>query len=402
MGMIRTALLACLVGIVLYVYFEPIPDAIEIPWRLKLMTHIFPITIGLPSIMPERLSAWLAPKIAESMRSSGPNVSYEDTTYGGVPVRVFDDQRDGEKAAKRPAIVFYHGGGWRMGNVDMYHFLTATIARELGAVVISVEYRLAPKHVFPAAIDDCTAATVGFLQHLQDLNVDPTRVAVMGDSAGGNLAAAVAQRLTFDPKYKKLPKLKMQVLIYPCLQAFDFQTPSYQQNGDYTTIVLDKMMMAEFWAVYLNNRPSLKTPMSVNQHTSVKAKNSPLVKKCLPRDLIPDEFKQAGYKAPSTDFGDEDIYKEIKEVILNPDFAPLMREDLRGLPEAYILTAEYDVLRDDGIMYAKRLEQAGVPVTWKHYKNGFHAMFNTKDGPFTSPSGDLAVADFFDFTRRVL
>ncbi|XP_038051226.1 neutral cholesterol ester hydrolase 1-like [Patiria miniata] len=403
MAVIRTALLACLVGIVLYVYFEPIPDAIEIPWKLKLISHLFPVTSRLASIMPEgEVKTWLDTFLVGAMRSSGPNVTYRDTTYGGVPVRVFDDQHDGEKAAKRPAIVYYHGGGWILGRVDLYHALTSEIARETGAVVVSVEYRLAPKHVFPAAIDDCTAATVGFLQHLQDLNVDPTRVAVMGDSAGGNLAAAVAQRLTFDPKYKKLPGLKMQVLIYPCLQAFDYQTPSIQQNGDYKTVILNRVNTAWFLSVYLNFSPSFRTPMSLNQHTSAKAKRSPLIKKCLSHDLIPDEFKQTGYKAPSTDFGDEDIYKEIKDVLLNPDFSPLMREDLRGLPEAYILTAEYDVLRDDGIMYAKRLEKAGVPVTWKHYKKGYHAMFDIKGGFRSSPSSELASEDFYNFAKKHL
>ncbi|XP_022102052.1 neutral cholesterol ester hydrolase 1-like isoform X2 [Acanthaster planci] len=352
--------------------------------------------------MPKRLSAWFAAKVEEARVSGGPNITFTDTTYGGVLVRVFADKPDGENAAKRPAIVYYHGGGWTRGNIKFYHRLTAEIAEETGSVVISVEYRLTPDHIFPAAIDDCTAATVGFLQHLEDFNVDPTRVAIMGDSAGGNLAAAVAQRLTFMPQYKDLPKLRMQVLIYPCLQAFDFQTPSYQQNGDYVTLMLDRAMMAGFWAVYLDNRPSLTTSMSVNQHTSVKAKGSSLVKKCLSHDLIPEEFKQTGYKEPSTNFGNEGIYEEIKRVLLDPDYAPLMREDLRGLPEAYILTAEYDVLRDDGIMYAKRLEKAGVLVTWKHYKKGFHAMFGSKNGPFASPSGNLASADLFEFFKEYL
>ncbi|XP_022102069.1 neutral cholesterol ester hydrolase 1-like [Acanthaster planci] len=402
MGAIRTTLLVCLLGSAIYVYLEPIPDAIEIPWKLKFLTHVARINMRLTSIIPEGLSAWVGSVILETGKSTGPNVFYEDTTYGGVPVRVFNNKQDGEKAAKRPAILYYHGGGWTFGSIDMYHPLTAEIAKETGSVVISVEYRLAPEHIFPAAIDDCTAATVGFLQHLEDFNVDPTRVAIMGDSAGGNLAAAVAQRLTFMPQYKDLPKLRMQVLIYPCLQAFDFQTPSYQQNGDYFTVMLDKIMMADFWAVYLNNRPSLKIPMSANRHTSAKMKGSSLVKKCLSHDLIPDEFKQTGYDTPWTDFGDKGIYDEIKGVLLNPDFAPLMREDLKGLPEAYILTAEYDVLRDDGIIYAKRLEKAGVPVTWKHYKKGFHGMFCQKDGPFASPSGGCATADFYEFTKKYL
>ncbi|XP_022102065.1 neutral cholesterol ester hydrolase 1-like isoform X2 [Acanthaster planci] len=393
LAIIRSLLIAAL---------QPVPAGIESPWRLKLFTMLIMVGVALEPYTPKILKKIFDKGSRESMRAAGPNVPYADTTFDGVPVRVYSDEQMGKNACKRPGIVYFHGGGWRYGHVDMAHSVTAEMARTLDAVVVSVEYRLTPKYLFPSSIDDCTKATVSFLQCLQEFNVDPARVAVMGESAGGNLAAAVSQRLAFDPKYKELPKLKMQILLYPCLQAFDFQTPSYQQNRNLLTVVIDINIMAECWAVYLNNRPSLKHQMTSNKHTSVKAKGSPLVKKCLSHDLIPDEFKKRGYFAPSTDFGDEGIYNDIKGVLLDPDYAPLMREDLRGLPEAYILTAEYDVLRDDGIMYAKRLEKAGVPVTWKHYEKGFHAMFSTKNGPLTSPSGDVAVADFFEFAGRSL
>ncbi|XP_022102054.1 neutral cholesterol ester hydrolase 1-like [Acanthaster planci] len=237
------------------------------------------------------------------------------------------------------------------------------------------------------------------MQRALAFNVDPTRVAVMGDSAGGNLAAAVAQRLTFDQKYESLPRLKLQILIYPMLQAFDFQTPSYQQNGDYTSVIMNRRYTVMAADNYMNGNSSLDFKMRTNLHTSRSAKASPLVRKCLSHDLIPDEFKQTSYESPSTDFGDEGIYREIKDVLLDPDYAPLMREDLTGLPEAYILTAEYDVLRDDGIMYAKRLEKAGVPVTWKHYRRGFHGMFGAL---FGSPTEKLGQLDFAAFLKRRL
>ena len=261
---------------------------------------------------------------------------------------------------------------------------------------------MAPKYVFPAAIDDCTTATVAFLRRLEEFTVDPARVAIMGDSAGGNLAAAVAQRLTFDPKYEGLPKLKLQVMIYPALQAFDFQLPSYQQNGGYSTIVLDGYMMVAFWVIYLNNKPHLTSAMLQNKHTTQQAKMSPKIKKLLSHDYIPAEFKQSRYTAPPMVEGDQALYEELHPGLMNPDFAPLMREDLQGLPEAYILTAQFDVLRDDGIIYAKRLEEAGVKVTWKHYKKGFHGMFGHKDSPFTSPTGVEATEDLMEFIRKNL
>ncbi|XP_038051235.1 neutral cholesterol ester hydrolase 1-like [Patiria miniata] len=368
--------LASVVCLIAYmVYIEPFPnDVADSPWRVRLASYRVMFKFMSTPLVPTRINNWLEERYRANKRAISPRVPYTDTVLDGVPVRIFADEQTGGKTDTRPAIVFYHGGGWVMGSPDMYHPLTSQLAQELNAVVLSVDYRLAPKYPFPAPLDDCTVATVWFLKHLSDYNVDPTRIAVMGDSSGGNLAAAVAQRLTFDPEYRDLPKPKLQVLIYSPLQAFDFNTPSYQRNGNYW-VQLNKPLMTMMWSKYLGRDvgPAMKT----NKHTSSAAKTSPLAHKCLSHDLIPDEFKQTGYEAPSTNFGDESIYNEIKEVLLDPDFAPLMREDLRGLPEAYILTAEYDVLRDDGIMYAKRLEKAGVPVTLKDYLRGFHGMFGT-------------------------
>ncbi|XP_038070544.1 neutral cholesterol ester hydrolase 1-like [Patiria miniata] len=404
--LIIVAVIVVVVAVAAYVVLEPVPDDVgDRPWAVKMSSLRSNLKPYLKWWTPTGLNQWLEEKSAGVSRATEPQVPYRHAVFDRVPVRIFDDGPAGGRTDKRQAIVYYHGGGFISGNLDTHHPITALLARRLNAVVVSIDYLLSPKYPFPAAIDDCTAATVWFLKHLSEYNVDPARVALMGDSAGGNLAAAVSQRFTFDPKYLVLPKIKLQILLYPCLQAFDFQTPSYQQNGDYKTLLLDRPLMTFMWDSYLRgNKASYCEAMRTNSHTSAAAKRSQLVQKCLSHDLIPDEFKQKGYEAPSTDFGDESIYNEIKEVLLNPDYAPLMREDLRGLPEAYILTAQYDILRDDGIMYAKRLEEAGVPVTWKHYKTGFHAMFTGKqDLPVvTTPTGIQSVSDLLHFARANL
>ncbi|XP_022102021.1 neutral cholesterol ester hydrolase 1-like [Acanthaster planci] len=406
-GVLAGLVLAFLVAIVAYLVHLPFPDDVaDSPWEVRKASYELMLHVYVDPFLPTGLNEWLHEKMRTHARARGPSVPYRDAVFDRVQVRIFVDDAPGGKTSKRPAIVYYHGGGFVLFEPDTYHALTSQLARKLNAVVISVDYRLAPKYPFPAAIDDCTAATVWFLEHLNEYNVDPARIALMGDSAGGNLAAATTQRLTFDHKYRDLPKVKLQVLIYPVLQAFDFQTPSYQRNGHYP-ILLNKVLMAWFMDFYLNGRNGgsrVQNAMMSNDHTSAAAKRSPLVQKCLSHDLIPDEFKQLGYEAPSTDFGDEVIYEEISGVLLDPDYAPLMREDLRGLPEAYILTAEYDVLRDDGIMYAKRLEKAGVPITWKDYLRGFHGMFGTNDSCLIActPIGDQSFSDFIGFVKNRL
>ena len=265
---------------------------------------------------------------------------------------------------------------------------------------------MAPQHPFPAATDDCTKAVVWLLNHAKDYNIDPNRVAVMGDSAGGNLAASVSQRLTFDPRYKELPaKLKLQGLIYPCLQAFDFNLPSYQQNGHHLTLPLRKVWMTWFWSLYLQGNDHLVEHFATNNHTSIKAKKS-AVARLLSHDLIPDEFKYGEYVAPKksdNEFGDADVFAGIKDTLYNPDFAPLMRDNLKGLPHAYVLTSQFDVLRDEGIIYAKRLEAAGVKVTWKNYEVGIHAMmtFNIA-GLFKLDVAQQATEDLIKFLKESL
>ena len=271
----------------------------------------------------------------------------------------------------------------------------------------SHSYRLAPMNIFPAAIDDVTKATVWILRHLEELNIDPERVVVMGESAGGNLAAALSQRLTFDPLYKNLPKLRAQLLINPVLQMFDFKTPSYTANSKYNTLLLDTLWMAQFWNNYMTGNEDLVPKMLENQHISNQARKSPF-SKLVSHDLLPRGFGKTGdslHFYSADDSGDESIYDEIADTILNPDFAPLMRPLLSGLPEAYIATAEFDVLRDDGVLYAKRLEADGVLTTWKNYDSILHGEFSInlsqKSASPINKSGTI-VGDILQYLEGIL
>ena len=165
--------------------------------------------------------------------------SVGDVDAGGVPVRVYRPSAGGGL----PVVVFFHGGGWTLANVDVYDATARAVARATGAAVASVDYRLAPEHPFPAPLDDCWNALRWIAQHAGDLGADASRLVVMGDSAGGNLAA-VCSLLARD---EGAPEIALQVLIYPVVDT-SFDAPSYAENG--TGCVLEERQMRWFLDCY--------------------------------------------------------------------------------------------------------------------------------------------------------
>ncbi|HEY1967411.1 MAG TPA: alpha/beta hydrolase [Pseudonocardia sp.] len=255
--------------------------------------------------------------------------SVRDSTAGDVPVRVYTPDGTGPL----PVIVYYHGGGWVIGNLEISDKPCRQLAASTGAVVVSVDYRLAPEHRYPAAFDDCYAATAWVAAHADELNVDPARLAVAGDSAGGNLAAAVA----LAARDRSGPAISAQLLIYP-VTDFNFSTESYAANG--SGYLLNKASMEWFWAHYL---------------------------------------------------GAQDLGKD-------PYACPARADNLVGLPPAYLATAEYDPLRDEGEAYGKRLVEAGVPVTAKRFDGLVHGFFWA---PAAIPSGASIITDMAAMLRPI-
>jgi len=225
---------------------------------------------------------------------------------GDVPVRVYTSQGRGPF----PLVVFFHGGGWVLGDLDTHDPFCRSLCAGAGCVVVSVGYRLAPEHRFPAAVDDALAAVRWVAEHAAEVGGDPARIAVAGDSAGGNLSAVTALRL----RDEEGPVLRGQLLIYPGLGYPSPPTPSYIENAEGYGLTRESALW--FWEQYLG-----------------------------------DESQAA-----------------------NPHAAPLLAPDLRGLPRALVITAEYDVLRDEGARYVERLRAAGVPARLSRY-DGVHHRF---------------------------
>lgn len=224
---------------------------------------------------------------------------------GEILARVFTPHGDGPF----PVLVYFHGGGWVIANLDVYEPSCRSLCNAAQCVVVSVAYRQAPEYKYPAAVEDAYAATQWVMENAGEIDGDPKRVAVVGESAGGNLATVVC--LKARDEGGRVPIA--QLLIYPVTDA-RMNTPSYDENAH--AVPLNSAMMPWFFRHYLKNADQESDP-----------------------------------------------------------FVSPMLADLRDLPPAIVITAEFDPLRDEGEAYAQRLSDSGVLVEVRRYDGMSHEFF---------------------------
>ena len=247
---------------------------------------------------------------------------------GAIPLRIYTPVGC---AASAPALIYFHGGGFVIGSRATHDGLCRQLANEAGCKVVSVDYRLAPEHKFPAAVDDAYAAAAWVERNATAVDIDANRLAVGGDSAGGNLAAVVCQLA----KAKGGPALRFQLLIYPVVEA---RSDTGSMRAFAEGYLLEKRSMDWFMAAYLPE----------GQDTA------------------------------------------------DPRLSPLRASSLAGLPPALIVTAGHDPLRDEGIAYAKALEEAGVSARHVDYTGQVHGFFNLSGA---IPEGRAAIAEAADMLQ---
>jgi acetyl esterase len=292
---------------VLHPELQPILD--ELNAAPGLAAHELPINEARAAHVAE--TAWLCgdgEPVAEVRNVAAPGPG------GEIPVRIYVPERpDG-------VVAYIHGGGWTMGTLDGYDAALTRLANAAGATVASIDYRLAPEHRFPAAVDDCLAAIRWLAAEFPD-----DWYAVAGDSAGGNLAAVAARRL------RDAVPLRLQVLIYPVIDAA-VNTPSYREFSDGHG--LSAASMRRFWNLYLDGADGN-----------------------------------------------------------HPDASPLRASDLAGVAPAFVLTAEVDVLRDEGEAYATALREAGVPVELLRWPGAIHGFWRWQAATSVAREAVEAVAE---------
>ena len=228
------------------------------------------------------------------------------TVAPGVKVRIYTPKG---ATGSLPVIVYYHGGGWVIANLDTYDASVRSLSEQTGAVVVSVAYRQGPEMKFPTAHNDSFAAYEWVVKNAASIKGDPNKIAVAGESAGGNLACAVSMMA----RDKKVALPKYQLIVYP-IAGYDLNTPSYLANTQ--TKPLNKDLMAWFFKYYLRTPADGKSPM-----------------------------------------------------------IDLVHANLKGLPAATIVTAQYDPLMSEGKMLADNLQKAGVKVQYKNYDGVTHEFF---------------------------
>jgi len=208
----------------------------------------------LSALTPDQVRQGIAMQVA-SAPPGEPVAKVENRVIPGpageIPVRIYTPEGTGPF----PVLVFFHGGGWVICNLDTHDPLCRSLANGAGCVVVSVDYRLAPEHKFPAAPEDCYAATVWVSEHTAEINGDASRIAVGGDSAGGNLTAVITQMA----RDQHGPRLVFQLLIYPGA-AFAAQTPSKKENAEGYFLTLDDMNWFE--GHYLSSKADRLNPMA--------------------------------------------------------------------------------------------------------------------------------------------
>jgi len=230
---------------------------------------------------------------------SGIDIAEKIITQDGITVKLFIVRPSAEKGVL-PVFMFFHGGGWVLGDFPTHKRFVRDLVVYAGIACVFVEYSRSPEAKYPVALNECYAATKWVAEHGSEINVDGKRLAIAGNSVGGNLTAATALMA----KDKKGPAIKFQLLLWPVTNA-GFETASYNEYA--RSRFLTKNMMIWFWDNYM------------------------------PKD----EHRNGVYASP----------------------LQATLEQLKGLPPALVQTAENDVLRDEGEAYARKMDEAGVPVT---------------------------------------
>ncbi|XP_028716887.1 arylacetamide deacetylase-like 4 [Peromyscus leucopus] len=367
-------------AVVKHILTAKVPSSLQHPIKFRFLHCLMLFIMALGNIL-EKLRICTSLHFVQFICDVGvikndPALVVTNMHFGSVPVRLFQPKAVSSKP--RRGIIFYHGGGAILGSLDMYHSLCNFLARETDSVLLSVGYRKLPDYHHPVIFKDCLNATIQFLKSLETYGVDPSRVVLCGESIGGWAVANVIQVLVSSPS---LCQVRAQVLITPIIQVINLCLPSHQQSKNVPFLTRDIMIMAlcKYLAIDLSWKDAISTGAIVPLDKWKK------YRKWLSSDNIPRRFWSQDSQPEFLGCFNEAAYLETKH-IFDIEISPILADDktIAQLPEVFLVSCENDILRDDALLYKKRFEDQGVPVTWYHVEDGFHGCLTLFDWKFLS------------------
>ncbi|MXQ81887.1 hypothetical protein E5288_WYG004779 [Bos mutus] len=324
-------------GVFVWAVFEhflttDVPSALRHPAKFRFLHCIFVYVVTLGNIF-KKIGVCSLLRFLQFLQKSvrikeDPALVVTNLRFGTIPVRLFQPKTPSPSPQR--GIIFFHGGAALAGSLDIYHSLCGSLARETDSVLLAVGYHKLPDHHYHTISNDCLNASIHFLKTLGTYGVDSSRVVLCGDSVGAGVAALISQTLI--PAYR--------LLLVGCHRDRGFIPP-------------------KVWKKY---------------------------RKWLSTDNLPNRFKKTGCQPVFPAPFNGAAYLENKH-LLDVENSPLVRDDeiIGQLPEAFLVSCENDMLRDDALLYKKRLEDQGVPVKWYHVEDGFHGslmLFDKKSFSF--------------------
>ncbi|CAH7443728.1 arylacetamide deacetylase-like 4 [Phodopus roborovskii] len=329
------------------------PSTLKHSVKLRLMHCIIQYLITLGNIL-EKLRICAMPRFVQFLQGlmaikKDPNVLVTDMHFGTIPVRLLKPKEVSSQPRR-----------------DCYHSLGSLLASETDSVVLMVGYRKLPHYHHPVLTNDCQNASIYFLKNLESFGVDPSRVVLCGESIGGWAAPTVMKTLVSNPS---LPRIKAQILIYPLVNFINFQLPSHQQNKNVPFLTRDMLFMClcKHLAIDISWKDTMLAGAVIPLDKWKK------YRKWLSSDNIPKRFWSQDPQPEIIGPFNEAAYLETKHT-WSTEISPLLADDkiIARFPETFLVSCEHDILRDDVLLYKKRLEEQEVPVSWYHVEDGFH------------------------------
>uniref|UniRef100_A0A0N4Z144 Abhydrolase_3 domain-containing protein n=1 Tax=Parastrongyloides trichosuri TaxID=131310 RepID=A0A0N4Z144_PARTI len=387
-------------------YHKPIPSCIDDYYKVSFFTILIRISHSIGVLLEQfkglkGFNFWerIFTVLLFSLPIGKPKwLKIEDITISNIPCRVYIPL--GAKRKNNNGIIFAHGGGWCIMKAKYSDLSIYSLVRYTGSVVISIDYSLSPEARFGVAINECENVIKEFYNnYYKEFNVDRNKISVMGESAGGNLVIAATLRLC---KNNNVPINKL-VLVYPVTGVFNFLLPSYQFYNEYCKDngMLSPENMIRWILLYLGleDHKNAIDIMRKNGHISKRIRESENFKESFNVENLMDVIHKEEYIKGIINYTspDKELSKAMEPYLLNPEFCPLMatKKELSHFPPTFVLTTNYDILRDEGILFAHKLKLSGVSVQNKNYMKGIH-------GSMTVPLGKVGlemskdIANFID------